>query len=291
MQTPRRTTPSVKDEAYERATIELDYGKITDGVSVTGRICPKCNGGNSGEGSLAVSRSGDTLLFICHRASCGWRGRINLNGGGAVSGESPAPSAERSDGRNRYASLGQGALPEEIKRYLADQYEIGELLQAKGLLRWTTKHSPPGHGRLVLPVIDHAGYPYGYVARKLDNQNGAKTFTFASDTEGAWYMNRSSGTRLVIVEDQLSALKASQFVNAVALLGTNISEATLTAIKAGRYTDIYLALDADAFPKSIKLAVELRPHLKLNVIRLRKDLKNMAKVDIHSLFMKEGVIL
>ena len=143
----------------------------------------------------------------------------------------------------------------------------------------------------MLPVIDHAGYPYGYVARKLDNQNGAKTFTFASDTEGAWYMNRSSGTRLVIVEDQLSALKASQFVNAVALLGTNISEATLTAIKAGRYTDIYLALDADAFPKSIKLAVELRPHLKLNVIRLRKDLKNMAKVDIHSLFMKEGVIL
>lgn len=282
---------SKKDDSYERATIELDYHSLADGVSATGRICPKCSGGDSKEGSLAVTRTGDTLLFICHRASCGFRGRINLRGSTPSAAEQAAARAERGSGANRYASLGAGQLPKEVCQYLQERYEIGQLLQAKGLLRWTEKHSPSGHGRLVLPVIDHLGYPYGYVARKLDNQNGAKTYTFAENTEGAWYMNRSSGRRLLIVEDQLSALKASQFVNAVALLGTNISEATLNAIKAGKYTDIYLALDADAFPKSIKLAVELRPHLKLSVIRLRKDIKDMSKIEIHTLLMNEGVLL
>ena len=199
-------------------------------------------------------------------------------------GESMAKARTRSQSLTRSFTSGKGLL------CLLSAFIFSISAQAQSL-KFFTEHSPPGYGRLVLPVLDHLGYPYGYVARKLDNQVGAKTFTFASETEGAWYLNRVSGTRLVIVEDQLSALKASQFVNAVALLGTNISEATLNAIKAGKYTDIYIALDADAFPKSIRLAVELRPHLKLHVIRLRKDLKNMTKEDIHKLFMNEGVLL
>jgi hypothetical protein len=290
----RRPLRFFEENKLELAEIELEYAALADGVSVGGRVCPKCKGGRTNEGSFAVSRKGTILLFQCHRASCGFKGmsgvggRLNLHGNEQAGGE---PVNARVNGPSRYDSLGKSPLPREVAEYLRDKYEIGLLLQAKGLLRWTTEHSPAGHGRLVMPALDPDGRPYGYVARKLDNQEGAKTLTFAEDTRGSWYFNRNSSSRLLIVEDQLSALKASQYINAVALLGTNLTENTLSCIKKGQYTDIYLALDADAFPKSIRMAVELRPRLKLSVIRLRKDIKDSTNKEIHELLLNEGALL
>lgn len=285
-----RNSRFFEDNKNELLTIELEYGPLADGLSVTGRVCPKCNGGSTREGSFAVTRRGGALLFVCHRASCGFKGMAALNGDHASAGTEGEGSRVERTGPKRYASLGKSPLPEDVKQLLNNKYGINLLLQAKGLLRWTTQHSPADKGRLVMPMLDHLGYPYGYVARKLDNQDGAKTLTFGEDTEGSWYFNRSSGRKLLIVEDQLSAIKASQFVNTVALLGTNISEQTLLAIKSGAYTGIYLALDADAFPKSIKMAVELRPRLPLSVVRLEKDIKDTSNEDIHKLLSEQGVI-
>lgn len=254
------------------ATIELEYGSLADGVSSTGGICPKCGGGDSREKSFNVTRKDVRLYFKCHRASCDFRGEVNLRGRGAI--QVPAEQSVRRTGRERYASLGKGALPSEVADLLLTKYGLSSRDQSRGLLRWTETHSPSGYGRLVLPILDSKGYPSGYVARKLDNQVGPKTLTIAEQHEGAWYLQRSS-THLIIVEDQLSALRISRHLNAVALLGTNLSEPVLKAIKAGRYTRIFLALDSDAFPVAIKTAIRLRPELSLNVIRLKKDIKNM----------------
>jgi hypothetical protein len=254
------------------ASVELEYSSLADGVSVAGRICPKCNGGDSREGSFSVTRKDVRLYFKCHRASCNFRGEARVGGGSVVHGPDRQPF--RRSGRERYASLGKGPLPPEVAELLLTKYGLCSRDVSRGLLRWSEAHSPDGYGRLILPILDHLGYPSGYVARKLDDQVGPKTYTAAEQHEGAWYLNRTS-THLIIVEDQLSALRISRHLNAVALLGTNLSESTLKAIKAGRYTRIFLALDRDAYPLSIKMAIRHRAELPLTVLRIPKDIKNM----------------
>lgn len=127
-----------------------------------------------------------------------------------------------------------------------------------------------------MPVMDSKGAVYGYVARKLDNQVGSKTLSMLDNNRGAWYSCYNSRL-LMIVEDQLSAIRNSQYMNTVALLGTSMSPGIMTEIKSGGYTDIYLALDPDAFPKSIKMAREIRPSFSVQVVRLPKDIKNMTE--------------
>lgn len=51
-----------------------------EGVKLRERIgeqrvtCPKCQGGNGKEKSLAVQVRTDSVIWICHRATCGWKG-------------------------------------------------------------------------------------------------------------------------------------------------------------------------------------------------------------------------
>lgn len=128
--------------------------------------------------------------------------------------------------------------------------------------------------------MDQAGDIYGYVVRKLDNQNGPKTLSIFASNQGAWYPCDHSD-ELVIVEDQLSALRASDYMNAVALMGTNLTEDILrTIIETPTYKAVFLALDRDAFPTAIKIAHRVRPRLKMKVIKLPKDLKDMDETTL-----------
>ena len=274
---------------FDRHELQSKYGSLAVGVSLAGEMCFACEGGRTQEKTLSVTRTETGVLFNCHRASCGVSGCATFAGAPVVRLSKEAQSNQRVPARARYASLIKESLPADVRDYLRERYGISDNLCARGLLRWTEAHSPKGHGRVVLPILNNKNEPYGYVARRLDTQIGAKAFTFVDDNEGSWYINRNSKV-LLIVEDQLSALKASQFVNTVALLGTNITDATLKAIISGQYTAVYLALDKDAFPKSVKLAVELRPQVSLSLIRLHKDIKDLSVVEISELFLKEGLL-
>jgi hypothetical protein len=139
-----------------------------------------------------------------------------------------------------------------------------------------------------MPVIDHSNETYGYVVRKLDGQVGPKTLSFLDNNRGAWYKCEGSD-ELLIVEDQLSALRASDYMNAVALLGVHMTDALVAAIKSGRYSGIFLALDADAFPTAIKLAHKMRPHFKMKVLKLPKDLKDMEEQQMVDTLWQAGV--
>jgi DNA primase len=131
-----------------------------------------------------------------------------------------------------------------------------------------------------MPTMDQDGDIYGYVVRKLDSQHGPKTLSIFGQNIGAWYACRDSD-ELVIVEDQLSALRASDYMNAVALMGTNLTEEVLrTIIDTPTYSGVFLALDRDAFPTAIKIAHRVRPRLKMKVIKLPKDLKDMDESEL-----------
>lgn len=89
----------------------------------------------------------------------------------------------------------------------------------------------------------------------------------------AWYTNvRASG--IIIVEDQLSAIRASAYLNSVALLGTNLNEERALEIRAANNSPVYLALDLDAIASAVKYVVKYRSVLPMQLVRLSKDIKD-----------------
>jgi DNA primase len=139
-----------------------------------------------------------------------------------------------------------------------------------------------------MPTMDEDGAVYGYVVRKLDNQNGPKTLSIFDKNVGAWYHCESSD-ELMIVEDQISALRASRYMNAVALMGTTMTDAVLNTIRLTPiYQNIFIALDADAFPVAIKMAHRCRPYFKSKVIKLSKDIKDMEEDELVEMLFQAG---
>lgn len=147
----------------------------------------------------------------------------------------------------------------------------------------------------MLPTFDEDGEIYGYVARAVDKMTKPKTISVFAENRGAWYRlhtgaSGSESDELIIVEDQLSAMRARWYLHAVALLGTHVPYPVIERIKKGNYKKVWLALDRDALPKAVKLAGTLRAlGIPVRVLPLKEDLKDMTEQQIISLFFKYKV--
>lgn len=268
--------------------IAHEYASLANGVSLAGRICPRCHGGSSREGSFSITRQDNILLFQCHRAGCDLKGRLTVLGRPAGQPSGGERGGEKLSGQLRYEALGRGRIPEGVRAWLSKKYSLNEYHFSKGGLSWTTEHSSkPGQGRLVIPVADENMNIYGYTARKLDDQHGPKTLSFFENKRGSWYFNPTS-MDVIIVEDQLSAIRASKYLNAVALLGTDIPDALLTILR-DRAGKILLALDKDAYRKSLKTAMLCASRIKLTPVKVPKDLKDMNEYELIEFLSKQGI--
>lgn len=250
-------------------SILLDYSYLQEGETVTGELCPACNGGMNGDRALAVSRREGKLLWICYRASCAFKGSSNSSVG--YTGTSPVNTRGAT---GRWIAREAEQIPERVGELLLQRYSIGPGEISRGKLGWSD-------GRLVMPVISSTGEPEGCTMRSFD---GAKPKSLAHTEPDAlaWYRNRSSGA-LVIVEDQLSAIVASKYVNAVALLGTNLNQSRATEIRKARFSRVLLALDADAFDKAVGYVRKYRSYLPMELLRLDKDIKDMKDEEVVTL--------
>lgn len=123
-----------------------------------------------------------------------------------------------------------------------------------------------------MPVRDDEGWLYGFTARSLTGQK-PKTLSFIEDSRGAWYSNTESND-LIIVEDQLSAIRCSEYINAVALLGTAISIRLAKEIAENKFDTVYLVLDKDAYSKALGLGMDF-PGLNMKIPMTTKDMKDM----------------
>lgn len=98
------------------------------------------------------------------------------------------------------------------------------------------------------------------------------------DVTLAWYKMKRKSNTLILVEDQVSAIKLSPHCHAAALLGVMINDAKAEEIKAGGYDNVIISLDNDATHEAIKLQLKWRRKIKgLQVFGLGKDIKNMNK--------------
>lgn len=96
-----------------------------------------------------------------------------------------------------------------------------------------------------------------------------------------WYKFKRASDTVVLVEDQMSALKLAPYVHAVALLGVNLSEAKVNEIKAGGYKRVILSLDNDAIPVAIRLTLKWKDKLPgLAIFGIAKDIKDMTTEEL-----------
>lgn len=132
--------------------------------------------------------------------------------------------------------------------------------------------------RVVLPVKDWEGELLGAVLR---SESGAlpKAKSHTEEDAVACYRNYSSND-CIIVEDIYSALRASEYMNAVALLGTNLNASRVNSIKQQQFSRVFLALDADVFDKVIGYVATYRSVLRMQPVKLEKDIKNMSHQEL-----------
>lgn len=255
-----------------RDYIILEYDELADGATAAGQLCPACGGGPSKARTFSVTRDGQALRFYCHRASCDCRG--STTGTARRPGHTDPVSVRGAVGRQYIRTA--DAVPTAIAESIQAQYGLTSRHVSRWGIGWDEEEN-----RLVLPVRTLQGEDAGSVLRSL---SGAvpKTISHTEPLALAWYPNHKSKV-CVIVEDQLSAMRAADYMNAVALLGVNLNEDRAHEIKAARFHSVYLALDADAYAHAVRLAAKWRSTLGLRLLRLGKDIKNQTESELTEL--------
>lgn len=266
---------------YDTDEIVFSYSHLAEGVTQAGEICPACKGGTSGEGSLSITRRGGLLLYNCHRASCPFHGAVTLTGrsGSTASGQGAVSKASRS-----YVPTYE--INQATLKFLATKYGVTtENLKAAGL-RWSGDGDGYLTRRVCFPIYDPDSKQRGTSYRSYEDGVAAKAVIELKEGDDvvcqSWYRWKLTSDVLVIVEDQMSAIKLAPHVHSLALLGTHISDAKAEEIAKLKYKKVILSLDNDATGEAIKLVLKFRNKIKnLFVHGLGKDIKNMNEEELN----------
>jgi hypothetical protein len=271
-------------------------------------VCPFCNGGSDGEKSFSMTREGFTAKYICYRASCGVRGRMGYGGNGSTPHDHRGYTAPAKPKVTRFTGE-LHPLPVKASQYFKTKFNIQPVM----LREFAVKQADDG--RIVFPIISPSGADRGDNVRAYPDLLPLESSTYTSkalifkpesEVGLSWhrigYLNQVGGDDarvlsmpsffpdvLVILEDQLSAIKASRMVDAVALLGTDLSALKIKEIsdeigKRRLYTKVVLLLDADAYGKALKILMRTRALLPNVIVRkLSADVKDMTYTSICTL--------
>ncbi len=259
-----------------RAEVKQLAADMELGEQRSGLMCPSCGGGLSADRSFSIEREAQRANYCCHRSSCGWKGSVNMS----ALAVSEIPKRAKWEPE----PIKMLELPDDAKQILKDRYHfsVDEILLSRS--KWSDSN------KLVLPIIDRFSNTVGYVLRSLDGSL-PKSKIFMTRPENpcmAWYPKQHGFKHLysltepvLIVEDQLSAIRASKYITAVALLGTHISDHKLSEIKKTGTSSVVLALDEDATSKSAGYVTRLSGLFdRVRMRYLKKDLKDCTDEEL-----------
>lgn len=260
-----------------RDHVLIEYVDLRDGETKSGQRCPACDGGQSRENSLSVSRIGNSLRWNCHRSSCAFRGVSDLTAtyGGASSD---------SETRHVTSYVPSSPINTATAKFLATTYGLSrEAIDFAGL-RWTGDDGGHYARRIAFPIYGPDSRQRGQSYRSFQGATPKAIIKLRTpdDIAQCWYKYRRASKTLVIVEDQLSAIRLCPHVHALALLGTNLNEAKVAEIKQEKFEHVILSLDNDATKEAIKLQLKWRESLPICVHGLAKDVKNMNEAEFQT---------
>lgn len=260
-----------------RDHVLIDYVDLREGESKSGQLCPACNGGQSGESSLSVSRIGDSLRWNCHRSSCAFRGVSDLSsayGGSSTGNQTSKPASY----------IPTTPIDTATAKFLATAFGLTREVVDFAGLRWTGEDGGHYARRIAFPIYGPDTRQRGQSYRSFEGAKPKAIIKLRSedDIAACWYKYRRASKTLVIVEDQLSALRMCPHVHSLALLGTNLNESKVEEIKVEKFEHVILSLDNDATKEAIKLQLKWREALPMCVHGLHKDIKNMNESEFQT---------
>lgn len=238
--------------------------------------CIKCGNKNT----FIVNTVNGELLFYCFHASCNLKGKTNAELSIDVlrdMGDQLLNNVFSPD--NLYG--GQ----RDIEAYISPEYFTGALqnhdcykfLSRYNLLSYyernvdRIRYDPKLH-RCVFILKDYDNVCMGAVGRSLSYSNLPRWYVYHRECGTPFIVVlRSPLEKAILVEDCVSAVTGSTITNSIALLGTNIPSECITYLLP--FHKLYIALDADATGKALKLQKELSFYRETNIIPLKKDLK------------------
>jgi len=241
---------------------------LSEGESLR-TICPVCRGGTSEERSLSITKDGDGLVWQCFRATCG------------VSGATNRVASSKSQ---------QKRLTVQKPTWEGTTYELPTKVKDRVQTLWGITDPPHWYwttdfgGRVAMSVRSPQDTHRGWVLRALTPAR-TKVLNYMNSNEESlsWYKT-SPYASTVLVEDIPSALRASKYVNSVALLGTGVGFSRATEIAENTSQTVIVALDQDAIDLSFKWAKKYKLMWgDVKVLPLKKDMKNMTEQDLREL--------
>lgn len=237
--------------------------ELIEGATSYAYECFKC-GRNK---SFAVTKRDGLLLYHCHRASCNCSGIFTSR----HSGSNPKNRVNFSP---RLYSGKTLRLDQNWLSYFLGTYHLEEGDIHRAGWRYDVESA-----RIIMPVLSPVGTVRGYSARTFSPQVTPKTLTYqeVDDIFLGWNLVQQKNPDVrhtVVVEDLISALRASKVANACCLLGTDLNGDEANEI--ARNSDIItLCLDRDATNKSFKYALRYQNVGNFSVLPLSKDIKDM----------------
>ena len=264
--------------ASEFQTLRDMSGLIRDGESLNGQICPWCEGGDSKEKSLSVTLNTGSILYNCHRASCGHRGAIPLTAGEMREINREATPKKKAKQPEELLALG-----DMTKRLLMEKYELGDIHLKMMGASWD-----PLSSRLYLPLINwNRTGMIGYALRSLSGASPKSIIRLTEPDQPclAFYGPSTTKGVVFIVEDQFSASKISRYGTGVALMGTAMNPSKAMLIKKNLDPRlVVLALDKDAVDKAVQHWTRYRAVFpNTRVMALERDIKDTKYADLDEL--------
>lgn len=226
------------------------------------------------ERSMSVTKDKLGILYNCFRATC-TRGKGFIT---SISIDTPVSTKEFRP--NEYTD-DLRALSEGERRYLEESFEITEDdISNEGIMYNESR------GTYIFPIRDIRGYDVGLVDRDFSGSRKLKAISYwFNDVPKLHFIPHKDGlgTECIIVEDIPSAIKASKYMTAVALLGSHINDAQAAHL-ARLFSTATIALDDDAFLKAVKLRKKYSFYFKeLFIMKLVQDIKNMTYKQLDNL--------
>ena len=238
--------------------------------------CPVCKR----EGKFSITRTSTGLLYHCFRDSCPTAGHVSAEGV-ARRKEKHKPKQDNYPLRP-YVKPIRDLHAWEYARFMARNGLSRAGIKSRGAFRWAVEDKC-----YVFPVFSPQGFERGIVLRRYDGkQPKASTRMHTEGPLISWHGdNPRDAERVVLVEDQVSAVKLSRWLPTVALLGTALSPEGALEIASMKVKHVSIALDEDATATARKLQhwyALMWP--ACDVVKLKKDVKDMSEREIQEVF-------
>jgi hypothetical protein len=262
----------------------LELGRellIDEGIRT---VCPFCKAEH--EDSFSIRRINGGLLFHCFRASCSKNGFVGSLPPKTVPGRGRTGEDTRKGANKLHPFQGklQGLTPEIFEQGLQSSGVVLSRFASQGV-RYC-----PELQRLYFPIFNERGVQIAELFRAINNRIKPKNLKvrLVENVPLIYFpLHQKVEKVLVLTEDQISAIKASEIVPTAALLGTNLNEDGLRLFHKLGLEEIILMLDGDkaGYIATVELADKLKPFFTVRQIFLKKgfDPKDLSYDELRRL--------